>query len=382
MFHLCLLLLEAQIRCGVGCLEYRWQFAAVLAGLGLRFMVVCWATSRACSRKRSSSHHSFPLDPEPATGCPLSPNRKPMERPMSAGHSHGQARAGHEKKLWFALALTTSFMVVEVIGAYVTGSLSLLSDAAHMLTDATALAISLVAIQIAKRAADKKRTFGYARFEILAAAFNALLLFGVAFYILYEAYQRLQAPAEIQSTGMLVIAFLGLIVNLISMKLLSAASGESLNVKGAYLEVWSDMLGSIGVMIAAVVIMFTGWGWVDSVVAAAIGFWVLPRTWTLLKESMNVLLQGVPDGIDIDQVEQAIRGVPGVKDVHDLHIWALTSGKNVLSTHLVADAALNTEQKILSQVTELLHEQFDISHATIQVEGEGFVHDEHDEVHA
>jgi cobalt-zinc-cadmium efflux system protein len=301
---------------------------------------------------------------------------------MSAGHSHAQVRAGHERKLWFALGLTTSFMIAEVIGAFVTGSLALLSDAAHMMTDALALAISLVAIQVAKRAADRKRTFGYARFEILAAAFNALLLFAVAFYILYEAYQRLQAPAQIQSSGMLVIAVLGLIVNLIAMRLLSAASGESLNVKGAYLEVWSDMLGSIGVMIAAVVIMLTGWGWVDSLVAAAIGFWVLPRTWSLLKESMNVLLQGVPDGIDIDQVEQAIRAIPGVKDVHDLHIWALTSGKNVLSTHLVTDSALDTEHKILSQVTEMLHEQFDISHATVQVEGDGFAHDEHDEVHA
>lgn len=291
---------------------------------------------------------------------------------MSAGHSHATVRAGHERKLWMALGLTGSFMIAEVIGAFVTGSLALLSDAAHMMTDALALAISLVAIQVAKRAADRKRTFGYARFEILAAAFNALLLFGVAFYILYEAYLRLQAPAEIQSTGMLVIAVLGLIVNLISMRLLSAASGESLNVKGAYLEVWSDMLGSIGVIIAAVLIMFTGWGWVDSVVAAAIGFWVVPRTWTLLKASMNVLLQGVPDGIDIDAVEQAIHAVPGVREVHDLHIWALTSGKNVLSTHLVVDSAQGSEQQVLAQVTELLHEQFDISHVTIQIEGAGF----------
>ena len=291
---------------------------------------------------------------------------------MSAGHSHATVRAGHERKLWMALGLTGSFMIAEVIGAFVTGSLALLSDAAHMMTDALALAISLVAIQVAKRAADRKRTFGYARFEILAAAFNALLLFGVAFYILYEAYLRLQAPAAIQSTGMLVIAVLGLIVNLISMRLLSAASGESLNVKGAYLEVWSDMLGSIGVIIAAVLIMFTGWGWVDSVVAAAIGFWVVPRTWTLLKASMNVLLQGVPDGIDIDAVEQAIHAVPGVREVHDLHIWAVTSGKNVLSTHLVVDPAQGSEQQVLAQVTELLHEQFDISHVTIQIEGAGF----------
>lgn len=181
---------------------------------------------------------------------------------------------------------------------------------------------------------------------------------------------------------MLVIALLGLIVNLVSMRLLSSASDESLNVKGAYLEVWSDMLGSIGVIIAALVIMFTGWGWVDSVVAAAIGFWVLPRTWTLLKESMNVLLQGVPHGIDIDQVEQGIRRVPGVEDVHDLHIWALTSGKNVLSAHLVAAPTSGSEQQTLSLVTQLLHEQFDISHVTLQVENAGFHHDEHDDVHA
>ncbi|MEK1912419.1 MAG: cation diffusion facilitator family transporter [Pseudomonas chlororaphis] len=298
---------------------------------------------------------------------------------MGAGHSHGQVRAGHERKLWMALGLTGSFMIAEVIGAFVTGSLALLSDAAHMMTDALALAISLVAIQVGKRAADRKRTFGYARFEILAAAFNALLLFVVAFYILFEAWQRLSAPAEIQSTGMLVIAVLGLVVNLVSMRLLASASAESLNVKGAYLEVWSDMLGSIGVIVAALVIMYTGWGWVDSLVAAAIGFWVLPRTWTLLRESMNVLLQGVPDGIDIDQVEQGIRAIDGVTEVHDLHLWALTSGKNVMSTHLVADLGRRSEQQILAEVTELMHERFDISHVTVQVEQAGFHEQGHEE---
>ncbi|BAV77333.1 cobalt/zinc/cadmium resistance protein CzcD [Pseudomonas chlororaphis subsp. aurantiaca] len=278
-----------------------------------------------------------------------------------------------------ALGLTGSFMIAEVIGAFITGSLALLSDAAHMMTDALALAISLVAIQVGKRAADRKRTFGYARFEILAAAFNAILLFVVAFYILFEAWQRLSAPAEIQSTGMLVIAVLGLIVNLISMRLLASASAESLNVKGAYLEVWSDMLGSIGVIVAALVIMYTGWGWVDSLVAAAIGFWVLPRTWTLLRESMNVLLQGVPDGIDIDEVEQGIRAIDGVTEVHDLHLWALTSGKNVMSTHLVADLGRRSEQQILAEVTELMHERFDISHVTVQVEQAGFHEQGHEE---
>lgn len=296
---------------------------------------------------------------------------------MGAGHSHGQVRAGHERKLWMALGLTGSFMIAEVIGAFVTGSLALLSDAAHMLTDTLALAISLVAIQVAKRPADRKRTFGYARFEILAAAFNALLLFVVAFYILFEAWQRLQAPPEIQSTGMLVIAVLGLIVNLISMSLLASGSSQSLNVKGAYLEVWSDMLGSLGVILAALVIMYTGWGWVDSLVAAAIGLWVLPRTWTLLRESTNVLLQGVPEGIDIDQVEQGIRGVPGVSDVHDLHIWTLTSGKNVLSAHLVAQLGSRDEQAILAEVSELVQERFEIAHVTLQVEQSGF----HEQAH-
>lgn len=298
---------------------------------------------------------------------------------MGAGHSHGQVRAGHERKLWMALGLTGSFMIAEVIGAFITGSLALLSDAAHMMTDALALAISLVAIQVGKRAADRKRTFGYARFEILAAAFNAILLFVVAFYILFEAWQRLSAPAEIQSMGMLVIAVLGLIVNLLSMRLLASASAESLNVKGAYLEVWSDMLGSLGVIVAALVIMYTGWGWVDSLVAAAIGFWVLPRTWTLLKESMNVLLQGVPDGLDIDQVEQGIRAIDGVTEVHDLHLWALTSGKNVMSAHLVADLGRRGEQQILADVTELMHERFDISHVTVQVEQAGFHEQGHEE---
>ena len=287
---------------------------------------------------------------------------------MSAGHSHATVRAGHERKLWMALGLTGSFMIAEVIGAFVTGSLALLSDAAHMMTDALALAISLVAIQVAKRAADRKRTFGYARFEILAAAFNALLLFGVAFYILYEAYLRLQAPAEIQSTGMLVIAVLGLIVNLISMRLLSAASGESLNVKGAYLEVWSDMLGSIGVIIAAVLIMLTGWGWVDSVVAAAIGFWVVPRTWTLLKASMNVLLEGVPEGLGIAEVRDAIAGVPGVASVHDLHVWSITSGKASLTAHVVQGTGVADPQALLMAIRELVAREYDIHHSTIQIE--------------
>ncbi|MHB8534805.1 MAG: cation diffusion facilitator family transporter [Sulfuricaulis sp.] len=290
---------------------------------------------------------------------------------MSTGHSHGQVRAGHEKTLWIALALTTIFLIVEIVGAWVTGSLALLSDAAHMFTDAAALAISLAAMQIGKRIADRKRTFGYYRFEILAAAFNATLLVLVAIYILYEAYRRLRTPAEIQSLGMLVIAVAGLAINLISMQLLRAGSEDSLNVKGAYLEVWSDMLGSIGVIAAAIVIRFTGWNWVDSAVAAAIGLWVLPRTWTLLKESINILLQGVPKGIDLEVIESALRAIAGVNEIHDLHVWSLTSGKNVLSVHVVADLSRRSDQEILSEVDRIVR-GFEIAHTTIQVEADGF----------
>jgi cobalt-zinc-cadmium efflux system protein len=290
---------------------------------------------------------------------------------MGAGHSHGGIRAGNEKRLWIALGLTSAFLVAEVVGAFLTGSLALLSDAAHMFTDASALGVSLAAIQIGKRAADKKRTFGYYRFEILAAAFNATLLFFVAMYILYEAYQRLRAPAEIQSIGMLAIATLGLVINLVSMKLLGAASEQSLNVKGAYLEVWSDMLGSLGVIAAALVIRFTGWNWVDSVVAAGIGLWVLPRTWVLLKEALNILLQGVPKDVDIEALEAQLLAVDGIKEIHDLHVWSLTSGKNVLSLHVVADLAKRAEQEILSDVDRVVR-SFNIPDLTVQVEAEGF----------
>ena len=287
---------------------------------------------------------------------------------MSAGHTHALPSGGNERYIWIALGLTSTFLVVEVIGGLVTGSLALISDAAHMLTDTMALAIALAAIRIAKRAADARRTFGYHRFEILAAAFNAVLLFLVAMYILYEAYQRFRSPAEIQSTGMLVIATFGLIVNLISMRLLSSGKDASLNVKGAYLEVWSDMLGSLGVIAGALLIRYTGWTWVDSAIAVLIGVWVLPRTWILLKESINILLEGVPEGMDIEKVQAAMRAVPGVVSVHDFHLWAVTSGKASLTAHVVYDAAYSAEQQLLPALKEILASQFAVYHTTLQFE--------------
>ncbi|WP_017760309.1 cation diffusion facilitator family transporter [Pseudacidovorax intermedius] len=289
---------------------------------------------------------------------------------MSSGHSHSHAPAaiqpGKERPLWIALILTSTFLVAEVVGGVVTGSLALISDAAHMFTDAAALAIALAAIRVGKRPADAKRTFGYHRFEIIAAAFNALLLFGVAIYILFEAYQRIKSPPAIESTGMLVIATLGLVINLISMKLLAAGKDESLNVKGAYLEVWSDMLGSIGVIVGAIVIRFTGWTWVDSAIAVLIGLWVLPRTWILLRDSVNILLEGVPADLDIAAIRRALVGVPGVSSVHELHVWAMTSGKASLSVHLVSPKG--DADKLTRACAHLLEEKFALHHTTIQVE--------------
>lgn len=285
-----------------------------------------------------------------------------------AGHTHTPEAAapGHEKSLWIALALTTTFMVAEVIGGVVTGSLALISDAAHMFTDTAALAIALAAIQIGKRAVDTRRTFGYHRFEILAAAFNAVLLFGVAIYILYEAWQRMRAPQEVSSVPMLVIATLGLIINVVSMRLLSSGKDKSLNVKGAYLEVWADMLGSVGVILGAAIIWFTGWTWVDSTIAVAIGFWVLPRTWVLLRDSVNILLEGVPEGVDLGSIEKALLALPGIDSIHDLHVWAISTGKTSLSVHVVSAGGELAQTVVL--VTQALADQFNIHHSTVQPE--------------
>lgn len=287
---------------------------------------------------------------------------------MTSTDSKTAVQSQGERPLWIALILTSAFLIAEVIGGILTNSLALISDAAHMFTDSAALAVSLAAIRIGRRPADGKRTFGYYRFEILAAAFNAILLFLVAMYIIYEAYQRLSKPAEIESMTMLAVAALGLVVNLISMRLLTKDKDESLNIKGAYLEVWSDMLGSIGVIVGAVVIKLTGWSWVDSVIAVAIGLWVLPRTWTLLKESVNVLLEGVPEGLGVDDIKKVLLAVDGIFDVHELHVWSISSGKASLTVHLASTHAPERWPLLTSEIRRLLGEKFSIFHATIQLE--------------
>ena len=285
---------------------------------------------------------------------------------MGSGHDHGP-RTSNTRALGLALGLAGTFLVVELVAGFLTGSLALISDAAHMLTDTAGLAIALAGVKIGERPADIRRSFGYKRFEILAAAFNAVLLFAVAAYILYEGYHRIAAPEPVHAPPLIVVAAIGLGINLISMRLLSAGREDNLNVKGAYLEVWSDMLGSIGVILAALIIWLTNWLWVDALVAIGIGLWVLPRTWQLFKETLNVLLEGVPEGIDFQAVERALRSVPGVQDLHDLHIWAITSGMPSLSAHLVVSEQSEPDT-VCKAATKLLDEQFEIEHVTLQVE--------------
>lgn len=285
----------------------------------------------------------------------------------AGGHAHDHTAGANAKMLGWALTLTATYLVAEVVGGVVFNSLALLSDAAHMLTDVAALVIALMAIKLGQRPADERRTFGYRRFEILAAAFNAVLLFGIAIYVFVEAIERFTQPQEVQSWGMLAVATIGLVVNLVSMRLLNAGKDKSLNVKGAYLEVWADMIGSIGVIGGAIAIRFTGWTWIDPVVAVAIGLWVLPRTWILLRDTTNVLLEGVPGGIELRQVRGAIAAMPGVAGLHDLHVWSTSNADVSCTAHVKLDSEANADS-VRASVVAMLDERFGIEHCTIQTE--------------
>lgn len=289
---------------------------------------------------------------------------------QSAGHSHDHTSGANAKMLGWALALTSTYLIAEVIGGFVFNSLALLSDAAHMLTDVAALVIALLAIKLGKKPPDDKRTFGYRRFEILAAAFNAVLLFFIAIYVFVEAIKRFNEPQEIQSWGMLTVAAIGLVVNLVSMRLLTAGKEASFNVKGAYLEVWADMVGSVGVILGALMIKFTGWMWVDPIVAVAIGLWVLPRTWILLRDTTNILLEGVPSGIALSDVRNEIVAVAGVAGLHDLHIWSMSNDDVSATVHVTLGDGADANAVRL-RVAELFSSRFGIEHATVQTEADG-----------
>ncbi|HEX7132673.1 MAG TPA: cation diffusion facilitator family transporter [Iamia sp.] len=294
------------------------------------------------------------------------------------GHAHGPslARAGarHLRRLTISFAIIAAFFVVEAVAGLLTRSLALLSDAGHMLTDVVGLGMALAAIGLATRfearrdlGRDRRHTFGLYRLEILAAFVNALLLFGVAGYVLYEAVRRLQEPPDVLGLPMLVVAVLGLAANLVVFALLREGSKESINVEGAYLEVLADTLGSVGVIVAAVLLQAFGWTWVDPVVGAGIGLWILPRTWRLGGQAVRILLQSAPAGFDVARLEDELGALPGVVDVHDLHVWTLTSEMDAASAHLMTTPAADAHE-VLDGARALLHEEYGIDHTTFQVE--------------
>lgn len=291
---------------------------------------------------------------------------------MGHDHDHGAAalRAGarYQGRLLVAFGLLAVFMVVEVVAGFVTGSLALLSDAAHMVTDVLGLGMALAAIRLATRGSTARHhTFGLYRVEILAALANAVLLFGVAVYVFVEAVNRIGDAPEVADGTVLVVAVLGLGANVVAFLLLREGATESLNVEGAYLEVLADAVGSIGVILAALVMRYTGWTWVDPVVGVAIGAWILPRTWRLGRQAARILVQAAPVGTDVDVVEADLRALDGVVDVHDLHVWTLTSDMDVASAHLMVGTGVDGHA-VLDAAGHLLRTTHGIDHATLQVE--------------
>lgn len=272
-----------------------------------------------------------------------------------------------KRRLLRALTLTSLFLAVEVIGGLASGSLALLADAAHMLTDVGALILSYAAATLAERPSTSKHTFGLQRAEILAAFVNAQVLLVASGFIFYEAFRRLSHPTNIDTGLMLVVAAAGLVANLVSMRLLHGGRTESLNIKAAYLEVVTDLLGSLGVIGAALAIKATGWFWIDPAVSAGIGLFIVPRTVALLRETSHILLEGAPVGIDLARLREAMQAVPGVVDVHDLHVWTITPGVPAASAHVqaTADAA---PADVLGAIQQLLREGASVEHATIQLE--------------
>lgn len=280
------------------------------------------------------------------------------------------ATAQNQRALIITFALTFGYFIVEVVGGILTNSLALLADAAHMLTDVFGLGLALFAIWISQKPATPQKTYGYYRVEILAALTNAVVLIFISFYILYEAYYRFKSPPEVASLPMMIIAVVGLSINLFGIWILRSGAKASLNVQGAFLEVVSDALGSVGVIIAGLIMFFTGWYYADPIFSVLIGLFILPRTWKLLTQAVNVLLEGTPAHINVAAVEQAMLKLNGVGAIHDLHVWTITSGIEALSAHVVLNQGGDSEAatNILDDLNTTLKREFGIDHTTIQIE--------------
>ncbi|MET8903325.1 MULTISPECIES: cation diffusion facilitator family transporter [unclassified Streptomyces] len=307
---------------------------------------------------------------------------------MGAGHDHGHAHgapaggtatAAYRGRLRVALGITLTVMVVEIVGGVLADSLALIADAAHMATDALGLGMALLAVHFANRPASDRRTFGYARAEILAALANCVLLLGVGGYVLYEAIERFLTPAGTQGGLTVVFGAIGLVANIVSLSLLMRGQKDSLNVRGAFLEVAADALGSLAVIVSALVILATGWQPADPIASLLIGLMIVPRTLRLLRETLDVLLEAAPKGVDIGEVRAHILALDGVEDVHDLHAWTITSGLPVLSAHVVVSGETLSaigHEKILHELQGCLGDHFDVEHCTFQLEPGG--HAEHE----
>ncbi|MFS0705702.1 cation diffusion facilitator family transporter [Cellulomonas sp. 179-A 9B4 NHS] len=307
-------------------------------------------------------------------------------RRQGHGHAHGHGAATatgrHRGRLVVVLVLTLAVVGVQVAGGLVSGSLALLADAGHMLTDASGLAIALVAASLAARPATTARTYGMQRAEVLAALVNGLLLAGVGVTVVVEAVRRWDDPPQVAPGVMLAAAAVGAVANLVGLLLLRRGQRESLNLRGAYLEVLADLAGSVAVLVAGVVIAVTGYQRADALASLAIGVLVVPRAWSLLREVVDVLLESTPRGVDLDEVRTHIRRVPGVVDVHDLHAWTITSGVPVLSAHVVVDDACLAQNRcgeVLDALGSCLGEHFDTTHSTFQLEPVG--HAAHEPAH-
>lgn len=302
-----------------------------------------------------------------------------MSEHHSHHHGHDHTHGANKKALTISLILIGVFMVVEVIGGLVTNSLALLSDAGHMLSDAISLLVALIAFKIGERSADPERTFGYKRFEILAAMFNGATLLVIAIFIFIGAIERFINPPEIASTGMLVIAILGLIVNLLVAKILTSGdTHDNLNMRGAFLHVLGDLFGSVAAIVAALSIMFLGWGFMDPLASVIVAILITVSGWRVFRQSLHVLMEGVPEGIKLKDLTQTISEVDGVEGVHHIHVWSITSGFNAMSGHIVVNGQLNVHetQKIIRQVEESMSDM-NIDHVTLQVECKHSQHSGH-----
>ena len=289
---------------------------------------------------------------------------------MGEGHAHPSAASAagrHRRPLVIAFVLTASYMVVEFVVGFSVNSLALISDAAHMGTDVLGLGMALAAITLASRPTTSQRTFGLYRLEVLAALANGVLLFVVAGYVLFEAIQRFSQPPDIPGTPLLITASIGLIINLISFRLLMAGAKESINLKGAYLEVLGDLLGSVGVIIAAIILITTGWVYADPIIGVGIGLFILPRTFKLTRQALRILLEVAPPEVDMDAVRADVLELPGVAEIHDLHVWTITSGIEAASGHIVIREGADYPA-VLGSVLAVLREKHHIDHATIQCE--------------